>query len=526
MTTNRTRKELYARVRELGREQFILEEMVRLGFWGRDADVPSDPAAEVAERGRIIRELNALRAESSQLANHTRMLRELRKQRMAESRRRRAERRAERERERLERAARWRARLQSELPFLGREVSGGLNHTTSDLDALRLLGLPPLATPRELADAMQLPLGELRFLAWNRRVSHRTHYVRFRIPKRSGGERTISAPMPRLKAAQHWILAHILTPLDGALHHAAHGFRPQRSILTNAAPHVGRDVVVNLDLQDFFPTITWRRLRGLFRKLGYSEAVATVLALLCTEAPLDQVELDGRTWFVQRGPRALPQGAPTSPALTNLLCRRLDRRLSGMARHHGFRYTRYADDLTFSADGDAARKRVGALLRGVRLVIEAEGFVVHPDKTTVRRRGRRQEVTGLVVNQRPSVDRRAVRRLRALVFQLERDGLDGKHWQGRTGDALLPAILGFAEFVTMVDPARGRPLRERILALRERYPGPLTPRATAAPRTEARPAPDAVANPAPETPTPTPTAAPDGDSTPPAQKKKKWWKVF
>jgi len=128
------------------------------------------------------------------------------------------------------------------------------------------------------------------------------------------------------------------------------------AFLTNARNHVGRDVVINLDLKDFFPTLTYARVKGLFEALGYAEAVAIPLALLCTEPMVDEVTLDGERHFIADGPRLLPQGAPTSPAITNLICRRLDRRLVGLARTLGFIYSRYADDLTFSGSGEAVKK--------------------------------------------------------------------------------------------------------------------------------------------------------------------------
>src|SRR5690606_31416208 len=117
--------------------------------------------------------------------------------------------------------------------------------------------------------------------------------------KKTGGLRTISAPMPRLKRAQYWILSNILEPIN--LHGDAHGFVKQRSIVTNAQAHVGKDVVINIDLQDFFPTVSYPRVKGFFHQLGYSEHVATILALLCTEAETQEVELDGHTWFVSNG---------------------------------------------------------------------------------------------------------------------------------------------------------------------------------------------------------------------------------
>jgi retron-type reverse transcriptase len=260
------------------------------------------------------------------------------------------------------------------------------------------------------------------------------------------------------------VLRNILEKV--AVHDAAHGFRRGRSIVSNAAPHAGAEVVVNLDLKDFFPTITFRRIRGVFRKLGYAEQVATILALLCSEPHTDTVQLDGRTYHVARGERFLPQGAPTSPAITNLLCRRLDARLFRVAEQLGFRYTRYADDLTFSASGESAAN-VGRILRRVRWVVEQEDLHVHPDKTRVWRRGRRQEVTGLVVNQRVNVSRKLLRRFRATLFQIERDGPEGKRWGNSSN--VLNSLHGFANFVAMVDPARGIPLRERVRALLRKH---------------------------------------------------------
>jgi hypothetical protein len=174
---------------------------------------------------------------------------------------------------------------------------------------------------------MKMSLGQLRFFAFAREVSTTTHYHRFTIPKKTGGERIISAPHRRLKAAQHWILRNILEPLQ--LSESAHGFVAGRSIVSNAVPHVGAAIVVNVDLKDFFPTVTYRRVKGLYKKLGYSEEVSTVLGLVCSEPDITETTLDGQQYFVARGPRRLPQGAPTSPAITNALCRRLDRRIGG-----------------------------------------------------------------------------------------------------------------------------------------------------------------------------------------------------
>lgn len=312
--------------------------------------------------------------------------------------------------------------------------------------------LPPLDGPDQLAEALGLTVAQLRWLAYHRDAATLVHYRRFVLPKRGGGERAIWAPLPRLKAAQHWVLRNVAEKLP--VHGAAHGFLPGRSTVTNAAAHFNPSVVVKMDVKDFFPTVSLRRVKGVFRKAGYRESVATLLALLCTEAPREIVTLNGRTYYVSLGPRCLPQGAPTSPALTNTLCLRLDRRLSGLARKLGWRYTRYADDLTFSLPADhAGEEKIGTLMGLVRRVVEAEGFRLHPDKTRVHRPGGRQQVTGLVVNgdHPPRVTRRLRRELRAAAHNLRR-GRPLK--DGET----LARLAGYAAYVYATDAKRGAEL--------------------------------------------------------------------
>lgn len=337
-------------------------------------------------------------------------------------------------------------------------------------------GMPELAGAEDLAKALGLSIARLRMLTYHRETDTGSNYYTFTIPKRDGSPRTLRAPKPDLKAAQRWMLRNVAERLP--VHSAAHGFLPERSIVTNALVHAGAEVIVKLDLRDFFPTVTWRRVKGLLRKGGLPESVATLLSLLATEPPREVVQFRGKTLHVAVGPRVLPQGAPTSPALTNALCLRLDRRLSGLARALGFRYTRYADDLTFSfrpsekAAKGAVRAPVGALLRGVGQIVQGEGFELHRDKTRVLRRGDRQRVTGLTVNAVPAgakapaarVPRDVVRRLRAALYNRE------KGRPGREGETLAE-LKGLAAFVHMTDPARGRAFLDRIAALEARAAG-------------------------------------------------------
>lgn len=503
-------QDIWDRLRTSTRDELILEEMIRLGFWPAQGNVPEDPADEIRRRGEIYRELEELRKQNRHLHNEAALIKEMRKRRLAESKKKRQETKERHERERRERAEAWRLKKAQEIVYLGEAVSGGLDSLAPDDAKLQSLGLPRCATSQDIAAQMGITVNELRFLAFARQTSEVTHYRRFKIPKKTGGERLISAPMPRLKAAQQWVVQNILTRV--ALNEAAHGFRAQRSIVSNARPHLRAECVVNIDLKDFFPSISYKRVKGMFRTFGYSEAAATIFALICTEPEAAEVELDGKRYYVALTDRHLPQGAPSSPAITNILCRRLDRRLNGLAAKHGFVYTRYADDLTFSASGQSLAN-ICNLLGGVEAIVKHEGFEINADKTRVLRKGRCREVTGIVINDRLSVPREELRRFRATLFQIEKDGPQGKRW-GNSQD-IFASLLGFANFVYMVDADKGAQLRARVRALIDKH-GWQQPKIT------------------PKKKPPVTTPAGSGISAQSAPKEKesegksnkKWWKLF
>ncbi len=378
---------------------------------------------------------------------------------------------AKREQERKVRrelmAKAWKVYRQHHLVHVG---VGVWYHDTADIDRWDIADLdgrrqqnelPELKDVHALAAKLELTIPRLRWLVYHREVDTGTHYHRWTVAKRSGnGRRLISAPKPDLKRAQTWVARNITEHLP--VHGAAHGFLAGRSTLSNASAHAGARVVVKFDVRDFYPTVCYRRVKGLFRKAGYGEQVATVLALLCTECPREEIELAGRPHYVATGPRSLPQGAPTSPSITNALCVRLDARLTGLARKLGFVYTRYADDLTFSFHG-GGKVPVGRLRKAVGDIVKAEGFVIHPDKTRVMRSGGRQRVTGLIVNSAPEgtpvarVPRKLVRELRAAIRNREL----GKPGKGES----LEQLRGWAAYVQMCDPAKGRAFMDRINAL-------------------------------------------------------------
>lgn len=226
-------------------------------------------------------------------------------------------------------------------------------------------------------------------------------YRTFDVPKRSGGHRTIDAPDDATKEIQRRILHRVLAGLRA--HPAVHGFEEGRSIVTNARPHVGKAVVIGLDIRDFFPETSANRVFDYLRAVGWSRHVAReIQRLTCHEG-------------------GLPQGAPTSPRLSNLVNYRMDARLAGLAESVGADYTRYADDLTFSLTADD-RYAVQGVIRVVRKVVRESGYRLNDDKLTVRRRHQRQEVTGLVVNERIHLPRETRRWLRAVEHRLRTTG--------------------------------------------------------------------------------------------------------
>lgn len=318
-------------------------------------------------------------------------------------------------------------------------------------------GVLPISSLVELRAV--LGIASPRQLGWMMRSCEAGPYRSFTIPKSSGKDRRIDAPLPPLRAVQRRILRDILCRLPP--HEAVHGFVPGRSTVTNAAAHVGRSLLVKFDLKDFFPTITYWRVVGLFASLGYSLGrlrictdddstnIAPVLARLCC------FTTDPTTF----GAGYAPQGAPTSPAISNLILRGLDARLAGIALTMDGVYTRYADDLTFSFASDGS---VGRLRWWVEEVCRQEGFAVNQDKFRVIRASQRQQVTGIVVNDCLRVPRRERRRFRAILHNCRLHGV-GSQARGR---ADMPGYLrGYASYIHMVHPEEGRQLLTEVEAL-------------------------------------------------------------
>ncbi|MBK8268284.1 MAG: RNA-directed DNA polymerase [Planctomycetes bacterium] len=334
----------------------------------------------------------------------------------------------------------------------------------SNAQKLGDLGIPVLKDTADILRWLGVDLKSLLPLANpERRVRPgKSNYVEWTVKKRRAGLRVICSPKPRLKAIQRKIKAEILD--RAPVHMAAHGFVRTRSIATNAAGHVGRKLVVNLDLRNFFEHIRIQQVYGVFRHLGYGSEVSRWLARLCTHAPqLGEASrgLDGQ-WEMQRIRRHAVQGAPTSPALANLACLRLDRRLTGLAKKFDAEYTRYADDLTFSGD-ERFKRGMKRFLDHLHMIIRLEGFSENYVKRRFMRSGQRQQVTGVVVNQRVNVARDEYDRLKAIIHNARKTGLDAQNRDHRPD--FRAYLLGRAAHVAQLNPERGRKLVEAIRAV-------------------------------------------------------------
>jgi retron-type reverse transcriptase len=289
------------------------------------------------------------------------------------------------------------------------------------------------------------------------------HYHYRVLAKKSGNIRLIEAPKEKLRELQRVILREIVEQIPA--HAAAHGFVKRRSIKTFAAPHVGRRVVLRMDLRDFFPSISGPRVQALFRTVGYPDAVAERLGGICTNAAPRGIwktlgkELDPLAMAEARALYAqphLPQGAPTSPALANICSWRVDCRLSGLANAVGATYTRYADDLAFSGDEEFERRMERFALR-VAVILHDEGFQVHHRKTRIMRQGVRQYLAGIVTNERLNVMRGDFDKLKAILTNCVRHGAESQNRERHP--AFRQHLNGRVGFVEMVNPKKGTRLR-------------------------------------------------------------------
>jgi RNA-directed DNA polymerase len=252
-------------------------------------------------------------------------------------------------------------------------------------------------------------------------------YREFNVSKKNGGVRKIHAPCNGLNAilkCLNYIFQIIYTP-----HNSAYGFVCCKSIVDNAKHHTESLYVYNIDLKDFFHSIdkarVWGRLKvppfNLNDKHQRSKLANVIAGLVSHEFEVDRLNSSGNP--IKELREVLPQGAATSPIISNMICEKLDRRLSGLAKRFGLRYSRYADDITFSSMHNVYHKK-GEFLKELQEIIAGQGFMINTSKTRLQKQGYRQVVTGLVVNKRVNVPKRYIKNLRAWLYKWEQYGLE------------------------------------------------------------------------------------------------------
>jgi hypothetical protein len=347
-----------------------------------------------------------------------------------------------------------------------------------DAPAMLKVGqLPPLSTPGDLAAWLEISVADLDWLAdigsWRQQERSALCHYRYRwIDKRRGGTRLLEIPKSRLLKIQRRILRGILEQVP--VHSAAHGCVSSRSIVTNANAHAGRQGLLRVDLKSFFGSVHVARIHNIFRTLGYPTSAARYLAALTTtatprwvlRAAQHDLSPDAMKANAERNDdlkrRHLPQGAPTSPMLANLAAWRLDLRMDRAADASQMRYTRYVDDLFFSASS-MTPARAQRFANMVYSIVLEEGFTPNYRKTRYMPRSRRQRAAGVIVNVRPNISRVAYDRLKATLTNCVRRGAEQENRLGHRD--FRGHLLGRVAFVEQVNPARGRKLRsifERI----------------------------------------------------------------
>lgn len=326
-------------------------------------------------------------------------------------------------------------------------------------EPFQYLGLPEISSEGDLAEWLNLDEMQLVRFADLKELSNRAenvfapHYNIHRIPKSDGSLRLIEEPKPVLKRLQRRVLNVLLEKVP--VSPSAFGFVTGKSCIQSAARHAGEDVVLNFDLNNFFTSISIGRVSGIFRSFGYPSRVAHLLAAICTvRTPSHIRSTRGLADVDNLSIRHLPQGAPTSPALSNLCSYNLDRRLEGLAQYYNANYSRYADDLTFSGD----RSIVKPIMNLMPQLAQSEGFKLNEKKTRTRYQHQQQVSTGIVINEKVNVSRKKYDFLKSSIHHLgsHKDAVDFQHRLLRLSSQIA--------WVEQINPAKGYKLRTRLEA--------------------------------------------------------------
>ena len=301
-----------------------------------------------------------------------------------------------------------------------------LNMEIQDLQTLEkaIESVAPICSGWALNDRV----GDLRRLAEARR--RKLMYREFEIPKRTGGFRKITAPTGKLKDIQKCLSVILETYYNAP--ECVHGFTHGCSVASNARKHIGKNYVLNIDIKDFFPTISYTRIMKSLEEIGFTEELSDIIARICTIPMWDEQ--------MQMWRHSLPQGSPASPLLSNIVCKSLDTRLTNLAHRYCLDYSRYADDITFSSNHSVYAKN-SRFIKELEDVVKSCGFTINEKKTRLQKKGSRQEVTGLIIGEKVNTYRQFRKNLRAAVFHAETNGCTSKEYNN---------IMGRISYLSMV----------------------------------------------------------------------------
>lgn len=300
-----------------------------------------------------------------------------------------------------------------------------------------MLGLPVIQNMDDFSNQTHISKYTIYQLSKNSDFYYKT----YTIPKKSGKPRDISQPSKKLKGLQSWILVNILNKLK--VSNSCKGFEKGFSIYDNAKPHIGANLILTIDLKDFFPTITQKQIFNIFKAIGYNDLLAVIFSKICT--------YNG----------TLPQGSPCSPKLANLTAWQLDVRLQGYVGKRGISYTRYADDLSFSG---LAPLKVIQIIPKIKEIIIDEGYKINPSKTRIAGVSRAKIVTGLTItNNSAGIGKNKYKIIRSKIFHLTLPS-------EQTNTELLYEVSGWLAFLKSVDIKRLNKAKKFIEDLKIKHP--------------------------------------------------------
>ena len=285
--------------------------------------------------------------------------------------------------------------------------------------------LPVIFDIRHLSKQIGVPAQNLLSMVFANELYYKTAH----IPKKMGGIRELSIPSIDLKYIQRWILVNILSHVPVSRHSFA--FQSNLSIVDNAKMHLHKHCVLNIDIKDFFPSISFERVFRIFAYYGYTKEVSFVLAKLCT----------------YKG--SLPQGSPASPCISNICCLKLDARIKALAEKYEAQYSRYADDMTFSGQHD-----LRSMIKPLKVIVQDEGFIINEKKTRLAYDYQRQEVTGLIVNgNKVSIPRQYKKTLLQELYYCKKYGVEDHLQKIECNKAFYKEhIYGKIFYINMVEP--------------------------------------------------------------------------